>query len=383
MRRACVLAFLLFLSLETPIQAVGAVHHKTYQKHVSGLVGTMVDGISELKHGIRSGKVKNTPEVVASSFGKTITKILKQASSLETHHQAVASLEDREFEEQPINDEVQAKLAAMAEATTAKMAKGEEPDEIPDDENKWKNMFIFLALVAFAIYLAGAMAFHVTNMKNPDNKVTVAEFLGSTPQAFADPMAIAVGMVSGFVFGFIDNAGLFFGMKYMEPFFSLFPLSEEELVGAGYGNTFSDMIGAFLGTFMGKAIQELSQINNYPIWTEAIGITVGCIFGVMIPRMMTNPAKEALASAAAEAKRSGITEAELLEYRKVFKQLDEEVDHEKSGAIHLASLDEIGMTSLVPILREADNGDGWINETEFLRGLAKARRRQNKSQPKV
>ena len=31
---------------------------------------------------------------------------------------------------------------------------------------------------------------------------------------------VMVGMVSGMVFGFIDNAGLFLGMDVLDPFFS-------------------------------------------------------------------------------------------------------------------------------------------------------------------
>ncbi len=40
-------------------------------------------------------------------------------------------------------------------------------------------------------------------------------------------------MVSGLVFGFIDNFGLFMGMKYLDPILSKIPLGDEDLMIAG------------------------------------------------------------------------------------------------------------------------------------------------------
>ena len=88
-----------------------------------------------------------------------------------------------------------------------------------------------------------------------------------------------VGMASGLVFGFIDNAGLFFGMDKLDKFL---PGSPGSHVKAGFGNTFSDFIGAFLGTFVGLYIQNYTGINDAPIWADAIGIVIGCIIGVLL-----------------------------------------------------------------------------------------------------
>tara|TARA_A100001015_G_C14816626_1_gene642959 strand:- start:140 stop:598 length:459 start_codon:yes stop_codon:yes gene_type:complete len=93
---------------------------------------------------------------------------------------------------------------------------------------------------------------------------------------------ILVGMASGMVFGFIDNAGLFLGMDVLDPF-----LSKSPLIKAGQGNTFSDVIGTFLGTFIGLYIKNETGIDDSPIWADALGVFIGCLIGVYLPSLIT------------------------------------------------------------------------------------------------
>lgn len=65
---------------------------------------------------------------------------------------------------------------------------------------------------------------------------------------------IAVGMFANIIFGFIDNAGLFFGGVYLDEIFEKLPGGLDANVTAGYGNTFSDTLGMFVGTFCGLMI---------------------------------------------------------------------------------------------------------------------------------
>eukprot|EP00335_Anophryoides_haemophila_P000050 CAMPEP_0204821484 /NCGR_PEP_ID=MMETSP1018-20131115/20874_1 /ASSEMBLY_ACC=CAM_ASM_000518 /TAXON_ID=46462 /ORGANISM="Anophryoides haemophila, Strain AH6" /LENGTH=107 /DNA_ID=CAMNT_0051933033 /DNA_START=354 /DNA_END=677 /DNA_ORIENTATION=+ len=88
------------------------------------------------------------------------------------------------------------------------------------------------------------------------------------------------------VFGFIDNAGLFFGGCYLDEVFSLLPGSDDANVGAGYGNTFSDLLGAFMGTFVGLMLKDATGINEGPLWANAIGIIFGCLLGIAIPKLI-------------------------------------------------------------------------------------------------
>ena len=90
---------------------------------------------------------------------------------------------------------------------------------------------------------------------------------------------VIVGMFSNIIFGFIDNAGLFFGGCYLDELFSKLPGSDDANVVAGfffffffyfiillgYGNTYSDFLGAFLGTFCGLIISDATGNNKYLI----------------------------------------------------------------------------------------------------------------------
>ena len=50
---------------------------------------------------------------------------------------------------------------------------------------------------------------------------------------------------------------------------------------AGYGNTFRDMFGSFLG----NGIANVTNIHEGPMWAEIIGIVIGCLLGMYIPAL--------------------------------------------------------------------------------------------------
>jgi len=94
--------------------------------------------------------------------------------------------------------------------------------------------------------------------------------------------ALLLGMLSSMAFGFIDNAGLFFGMDALDKF-----LPGGELTRAGWGNTFSDGTGAFLGAFVSKIVSLSTGFEGGPVYADFIGIVIGCILGIYIPRAIT------------------------------------------------------------------------------------------------
>jgi len=101
--------------------------------------------------------------------------------------------------------------------------------------------------------------------------------------------SILIGMVSGMVFGFIDNAGLFFGMDALDgPLEKAYPINIKpnlnKLMVAGWGNTYSDALGSFLSVFIGRIVADKTGVTNTPIWAESIGLVFGCILGIYIPR---------------------------------------------------------------------------------------------------
>jgi hypothetical protein len=63
--------------------------------------------------------------------------------------------------------------------------------------------------------------------------------------------------------------------------------SPGKLTQAGIGNTYSDFLGAFLSTFVGVLILNMSSISNVSLLSEVIGIVVGCLLGIVLPRFIS------------------------------------------------------------------------------------------------
>ena len=113
----------------------------------------------------------------------------------------------------------------------------------------WASLFVIL-LVGTVCYI------YLRNhyRENENKEFTVTEFINGT-DGMPPLKNILVGMVFGLVFGFIDNAGMFFGMDALEPF-----LPREGFVAAGIGNTYSSVLGAFLAAFLIDLIFEIQRI---------------------------------------------------------------------------------------------------------------------------
>ena len=142
---------------------------------------------------------------------------------------------------------------------------------------------LIVCAILIAVFMYAAYEIEKKTAKKEKRKIpSLLEYLG-----FSDKYswtAIGVGMVSNVVFGFIDNAGLFFGMDSLDV---LMPQGDDkitQLTQAGLGNTFSDALGAFLGTFSGNMISNVTGIKDTPLWSEVIGIIIGCLLGLYIPR---------------------------------------------------------------------------------------------------
>ena len=136
-----------------------------------------------------------------------------------------------------------------------------------------------LALIIAFGFVAYRMANKRYREKNGKN-LSVREWFNGQ---HVTKKGVIIGMASGIVFGFIDNFGLYMGMSALDPYFKKLPGGNYANVNAGLGNTFSDAIGSFLGTFIGNAIADYYEVYDYPIWSEAVGIIIGCLLGVYIP----------------------------------------------------------------------------------------------------
>ena len=116
---------------------------------------------------------------------------------------------------------------------------------------------------------------------------------------------ILCGLMLGLVFGFLDNFGLFFGSATLDGIF--YPLgmrfaknvlpSDTELTNihtfandmmAGFGNTFSDMMGVVLGS----AALEIAKAGmgvDPTFWVgDILSMMIGCLAGVLAPSIVKN-----------------------------------------------------------------------------------------------
>ena len=91
---------------------------------------------------------------------------------------------------------------------------------------------------------------------------------------------IVGGIMFGLIFGFMDNYFLITGLDIFEKY-----LPQDNKLKAGWGNTFSDFLGSILGTFISIIFINIFEIdqNKVPIWTNSIGMVIGCILGMYIP----------------------------------------------------------------------------------------------------
>merc|ERR1711998_80986 len=191
---------------------------------------------------------------------------------------------------------------------------------------------------------------------------------------------IMSGMASGLVFGFIDNAGLFFGMDQLD---ELLPKAmpkalggtglPDELVFAGMGNTFSDLIGAFLGTFAGRMVQISPSIEydgNYPPIAEAFGVFFGCILGVLIPSIIVGDKQGKADKAAKKVAEKYIPTSEqnlLSEVTEKFDELnklDTDKPHEVNVNLLMGSTDQVWDSRFVKADKIGSN-DGYVTLEEI------------------
>jgi uncharacterized membrane protein required for colicin V production len=95
---------------------------------------------------------------------------------------------------------------------------------------------------------------------------------------------VVVASMTNIIFGFIDNCGLFFGGSFLDEIFSKLPGGDDANCCAGYGNTFSDLLGSFIGTFIGMMVADIVGFSDGPLWAQAIGIFFGCLIGIAVPK---------------------------------------------------------------------------------------------------
>ena len=133
------------------------------------------------------------------------------------------------------------------------------------------------------ISLSLGWAFKTVNDKKEESgeqKLSLIEFINNGKSVSLKQ--VLVGMSFGMIFGFIDNFGLWYGMDYLDPY-----LPGGNLTKAGYGNTYSDFIGSTMGTSISIVLNTLYPVEEAPIWVNSLGIILGCLLGLYIPRYLS------------------------------------------------------------------------------------------------
>ena len=148
---------------------------------------------------------------------------------------------------------------------------------------KHQGLINLLLVTVISVSFFLIFAFNVVNnsrIEKGENKLTFIQFLNNNSEVTLKK--VLVGMSFGMIFGFIDNFGLWYGMDYLDPY-----IPGGNLTKAGYGNTFSDFIGSTMGTSISIILGTLYPTEEAPIWVNSLGIIVGCLLGLYIPKYIS------------------------------------------------------------------------------------------------
>ena len=132
-------------------------------------------------------------------------------------------------------------------------------------------------LVNIIVIIAMSIISYTVYNRKAKKKKSFREFIIGEKQSMK---GIILGLSFGMVFGFLDNFGLLIGIEQMTKGLKLNNLQRSAL-----GNTYSDFIGATIGTFISIILKQSFDYNDddEPIWLDTLGILLGCILGYYIP----------------------------------------------------------------------------------------------------
>lgn len=144
--------------------------------------------------------------------------------------------------------------------------------------------FIIINIIFVSILFTLAFRYH--NYKKSQNKQKRDSFKKWVNQGEITFRSVLVGLSFGFIFGFIDNFFLWIGTDFLERY-----IPGDAMTKAGWGNTYSDFIGATFGTAFASIFKNFLGYNDdnpltTPIWLDAIAIPIGCIAGLYVGKVI-------------------------------------------------------------------------------------------------
>lgn len=147
------------------------------------------------------------------------------------------------------------------------------------------NSFLFaiinIVIIVGLIYIS--YVYHISKTRNAERKnITFLNFINGGQ--YLTLKNILVGLSFGFVFGFIDNFGLWVGIEKLEQY-----MPGGVKTKAALGNIYSDLIGATVGTSISVMLYDYLEIEKeveHPLWLNTIGIVIGGIVGLIAGRFI-------------------------------------------------------------------------------------------------
>lgn len=88
--------------------------------------------------------------------------------------------------------------------------------------------------------------------------------------------SLAIGMVYGLVFGFIDSVLLLIGVDGLTGVYEKLPGGRSVVMASLYGNTFSSVVSGFGSAFLGDIVASRVRVHDGPVWGQPIGLFLGC-----------------------------------------------------------------------------------------------------------
>ena len=133
----------------------------------------------------------------------------------------------------------------------------------------------------FSVAVIGLVMFIEKRVRLPTGGLR--EFHGWSPLSWPDRFKVLTTFLSaGIIFGFIDNAGLIVGMDTLEEGLKRYVI-DDNMVVACVGNMYSDVLGAYLGAYIGSIIMKKSKWDSgrAPLSMQAMGIGIGCLIPIV------------------------------------------------------------------------------------------------------
>lgn len=144
-----------------------------------------------------------------------------------------------------------------------------------------KGLLKFILINVLTIGGLICVAYYVRQREPKKKQQSLIEFINNGTTI--NIKSTLIGLVFGIVFGFIDNFGLWFGIEHLEKY-----MPGGLKMKAALGNTYSDGIGAIIGTLIALIVKDLFQLDDdsnnekEPLWVNPIGIILGCLIGIFI-----------------------------------------------------------------------------------------------------